>query len=466
MSGLPRTFDDSPFRAILENYTNIITSVTFEEAEETARMYARGNMLIPGRMKDKMFRESTFSAAVNKRINALLSRNMRVVPFSSRPRDKKFAKFVSERLSEMFPRTQLKELMKQLLTMNIMVGTLEWENMLPSVRAMHPQWLWNNPANYVWYYQTRNEGRPEVEFGDDKNLKDVGKADPYTYFYNKPYIQIKDKDPSWLLWSDWRPGSTDAPVCNLSTLWCYKQLVLQKLAEACKSYSSPIEKVIVPQSADGKKGRAFYNQYLELRDSKVIMVQRGPAAAGAEMENSYDVETIPMGNAVNDKMYLDTIDKIDDYYNIYFLGGNLSSNVNKGTGSRAAVQGHIDELREVITPGDASILSEFLREQVLMPLAAVWDPSEKTMAPYIEFDLYTLQGPTETINAMLQFATLASQLGQPGRIRNLAEVAAQWGIDWSETNGEQQKTAPQTKIATHTADNGTGEQDDDQADLD
>lgn len=427
----PRRRGENKF-PIWEAAVNVGMGLTFSSISAAIQQYSLGNFQAIGQVYENLFREESLRLAVKKRIDALLSCPINIIPASDEPNDVEFAEHVKEHWQTALPRQTITELFRQYLLLETCVGTIAWADGIPTVYSLHPGWLWNSPSSYKWFYQTYDTGRPTIQL----NEPDEGVIDS---MWNDTVKPIKtpltgESEAQWVFYSNWHRGYMGSPVCSLAPLIFHKQVTLSKWVEAAKNFSGPLQKVYVPESDDQEKKDAFWLSYLANMENKVVRLERGKPSIGDKDSTSYDVEITSMAGTINVDLYKEFIAWYERKVQIAFLHGNLSTEVAESGGNRAASETHLRVEKQLIVNDDAWF-NEFIRTQVLRKWAEEWSlGSIIPRLPTIQHDFSAISDPGERLDSLNKFATVIKSLAEVGyELEEVETLAAQSGIKIKKT---------------------------------
>jgi hypothetical protein len=142
----------------------------------------------------------------------------------------------------------------------------------------------------------------------------------------------------------------------------------------------------------------------------------------------YDVELLEP-TTVTWQGFQAALERDDRKIQVALLGGNLGAEVAKSGGNMGAAATHADELQK-LAGGDAQILGETLKEQLLRPFFELNFGPEKTKdmpTPY--WDTCPEEDCRSWTTAQGQLAVTIKTFGEAGyEIMNLGDVAKDFGL--------------------------------------
>jgi phage gp29-like protein/inorganic pyrophosphatase len=210
---------------------------------------------------------------------------------------------------------------------------------LPRLRPIHPQfiyWDWGYRAYRCNAFQEGTITLPDVmtnPYGDGKFFVWF----PFGYQYA------------------WR----QAMIKPLADLYMRRRWNARDWARYNEKHGSIVDIAYVPDDADEADKEAFFNDIVMRGADTAVMV---PRRDGQSKDSGYGLDTLePKGK--NWETFVDTQEKLDNSIAIMFWGQNLTTEIGKGAGSKAAEQGH-QKVAEIKSKEDAKLAVAY-RQQVL-----------------------------------------------------------------------------------------------------
>jgi len=455
-SALPIRYFNAPRRAVWQQYTQIGTEITIDYIDNAIQKFGEGDFQHIGILYENMFRDTTVQLAIQKRIDALLSCDIQVVAPTEDPDDVDFALYVQENFETAFPETQIEYLLSQWLLLNTAIGTIEWKAGTPTIKGLHPMWLYNYVHLYDrWTYQTRDDGRVTIDMNVDNDEK---LAPEQEQVENDSMSITSGKKDAWLFDSKWHRGSRTAPITALAHVWYKKRVAEMKWIEATQNFSAPIQVIHYPEDMPIEQQHELFDSYVDQVENKIVMVPTSKSSTGNE---GVSIELIPMASTVNPELYSGYIKYADQRFQIAFLHGSLSTEINSAGGNRAAAEVH-HAVEKQLTIKDAKWLNKFLKTQVLRLWAQQRYPTKQINLPDIKFDFSSGIEVDDRMDAIKQLTEVIDKSLVKYEIENLVETAAQYGIklkrvekineETTETSGTDEAESDSTDEREETTD--------------
>jgi phage gp29-like protein len=334
---------------------------------------------------DQMQRDDRVSAAIEQRINGVLSLPFVLEPHGDARRGKTVAKILEDQFSTIFPEDAQKEILFYVRGVGVCPVEVIWDTTggvwTPRVKVWHPEYLRYNQTMRTWYILTQN--------GEE---------------------EIKPDDQTWVLFAAsstraWMHGL----VRSLAIPWLLRSFSWRDWGRLSEVHGLPIRKAKVPPSNDPDKDpdrKAFLSQLINLAGETVILTPTGQT----KDDLAYDLELLESKQNTG-QLFEKLMNKAESSIAIRVLGQNLTSEVGGG-GSLAAAQVH-DTIRQDFIDADATILAINVRKGVLEPWAN-YNYGDKTLAPK---PVWITEAPEDEAatatnwNAALDAAAKARDLG-------------------------------------------------------
>jgi phage gp29-like protein len=236
---------------------------------------------------------------------------------------------------------------------------------MPRLIPIHPQfiyWDWGYRAYRCNAFQEGTFTLPDVmsnPYGDGKFFVWF----PFGYQYA------------------WR----QAMIKPLADLYLRRRWNARDWARYNEKHGSLVDIAYVPEDADEPDKEAFFNDIVMRGSDTAVMV---PRRDGQSKDSGYGLDMLePKGRSW--ETFVDTQEKLDNSVAIMFWGQNLTTEIGKGAGSKAAEQGH-QKVAEIKSKEDARLAAAY-RQQVLSWWAH-FNFGNADLAPRVR---YVVEPPTD-----------------------------------------------------------------------
>jgi hypothetical protein len=302
----------------------------------------RGQFALAAQLVDRMFWDDRIKGVSDTRFNALFGLPLTFEGNSTA------SKALEKNWKTMFPRSQLRQLMKWGIYLGVGIGQLLWDlkdgQQTPRLKVWHPQfayWRWDTRSFWV----SAMEGATEIVPGDKQ----------------------------WVLYTPYgeQLGWMDGLVRSLAIPFMARQWAYRDWARSSEVHGMPIRGAVVPAEAKREEKDKFASDLAALGRESVVQLPRVD-------ENEYfDLKLIEAA-ADSHKTFMELMNQCNSSIAITLLGQNLTTEIGKGDGSRAAAQVH-DNVRGDFLKQDAESTADCLKDQAIQPWAVLnfgIDPSQ------------------------------------------------------------------------------------------
>lgn len=327
----------------------------------------------------------------------------------------------------MAPYGELLRIDADLLVMGVAVFTLDWDTRpaakggqpdglwVPTVRALPTEFLRYDHSERCWKYQAQDAA---VKWDPSKGklpsvLEALGGAGELT---------VTPGDGKWGLVTLGQRGWLWGLIRGLAGLWFGKQETYCNWQRYNQKHGLPIVKALLPITGDADEKEDFVDDLGGIIREGIVGLPQDEEGYG------YNVELLEP-TTVTWQSFQAALERDDRKIQVSLLGGNLGAEVAKSGGNMGAAATHADELQK-LAGGDAQILGETLKEQLLRPFFELNFGVEKTKdlpTPY--WDTCPEDDCRSWTTAQGQLAVTIQTLGLAGyEVMNLGDVAADFGL--------------------------------------
>lgn len=351
----------------------------------------RGDMSLPTALMRSMMCDSSFVAAINKRVSGLLKSELTLIGDTPSPtsRDIVVKESITRYIFQILNESELEKIYRSWLNLGVGIGQLITQNIgglwVPKLMYLSPEWLRWDSYKECWMYATQ-DGERVVEPGDGQ----------------------------WFLLESWTPGETSGFIPQLGEVWAHKRYALRSWVDWVDNSGYPITKATFPAGSDPQVNEDFISDVATSREAKTIGCPEG-----------FDVELLGESAPGGYQGAKEIVEYVDRKYLVSILGGNLSSEITGG-GSYAAAVTH-SGIEMGIARRDSQFLSTVIRDQVLNP-AVQWNFPGADV-PWVSWKLEQQIDPTQRgaeLNAFAQFVSTMKSVGL--NIENLDEISQIFGV--------------------------------------
>jgi len=361
---------------------------------------AQGRMQNAGDLARTMETDEAYSAAMQRRVNGLIKSPYRIVPKNPDDDDCVRAAMLTENfIDKMLPYLELRRLVTWLHQLDVGVATLDWtidqdaDTWIPTLRCLNPRWIWYDISRNVWVH-TSYEGIRDINPGDGR----------------------------WVFGVDWMYGKPSGMVSALSEVWISKRYAFRDWNQWSDFYAWPFVKAKYPSggSETPEEKEAFVNDVASMYRTKVIGVATG------DDTNTYDVDTVVMSSGDAWHGFKERIEYVDRKYQIKWLGGNLSSEINQ-VGSFAASRTH-DGVEKELLEGDAKVLADIISTQIIKPFIIANGGREEHL-PTITWTIFDEEDAQSKASSIASFAKALTDFKTAGyEVDNIKQAAEAFGL--------------------------------------
>jgi uncharacterized protein DUF935 len=327
----------------------------------------------------------------------------------------------------MAPYGELLRIDADLLVMGVSVGTLDWDTRsaskggqsdglwVPTLRALPTEFLRYDHGERCWKYQAQEAARQwDPSKGKLPSMLegDLGSGE----------LQVKPGDGKWVLITLGQRGWLWGLVRGLAGLWYGKQETYCNWQRYNQKHGLPIVKAVLPIQGDADEKEDFVDDLGSVVREGIIGLPQDEEGYG------YDVELLEP-TTVTWQGFEAALARDDRKMQIALLGGNLGAEVAKSGGNMGAAETHSGELQK-LAAGDAQILGESLKEQLLRPFFTLnFGPEKCKDMPLPYWDTCPEEDCRSWTTAQGQLAVTIKTFGEAGyEIMNLGDVAADFGL--------------------------------------
>jgi Protein of unknown function (DUF935) len=347
--------------------------------------------------------DESYSAALNKRINALIRSDLSFEAYDVNEPGAQVAVDLCTRYSSvMMDESELQAALTDFGGEKLFFGKVDVKAvdglLLPCFRHLNPINLRFDQQEQRWIYRSAH--------GD---------------------MTVTPGDGCWVLITSWRPGYPVGFVSQLAEVWAYGTVAIRSWVDWCDNSGFPITKLKTPIDGDADQRAQFVNDVATLQQRKVIETPQDKDG------NGYDVEVIASTAAEGYAGLKELVEWKRLMFQIAILGGNLSSEISD-VGSHAAAETHMGVQRELVA-SDARLISSGLREQLLR-VAVEWNVGSFVEPPLMCWDVSPPQDPKARMEAINSFAQFLTTMASTGYIvDNVVELAESVGLQISAKPG-------------------------------
>jgi phage gp29-like protein len=335
-----------------------------------------GNFRQPALLADAVLRDDRISAVMDTRAGVIRGSDVEVKPANDSAKAEKVATILGGDeattgiFEDLLPAPQVADLLQYGWLNAIAVAEVVWTPdtdtgmWTPRLVPVHPQFVY-----WDWGY---NCYRLILADGII-SLPDV-MANPYS-------------DGKWFVWCPfgyqyaWRK----ALIKPLADLYLQRRWNARDWSRYNEKHGSPADIAYVPEDANEEDKEAYYQDVLNRGSDTAVMV---PRRDGQGKDDGYGLGLLEASSRTYQSFQLQQ-EKIDNSIAILFWGQNLTTEVQKGAGSKAAEQGH-QKVADIKTKDDAAIARVY-RQQVLSWWAH-HNFGDSALAPRVR---YVVEPPTD-----------------------------------------------------------------------
>jgi phage gp29-like protein len=371
------------------------------EVRQALRLHAEGDFSLSAQLVDTMGEDDELPGALEKRVDAVLGSDFRLEPVDA-PNPG-----LSERLAEqfgplwweMFPESELAELLRWKRMLGVGLAVLDWERggsrWAARLRVLHPQFLRRDEFNGRWLYSAR-EGVLEVTPGDGK----------------------------WILLVDGQRGWMHGAIRALAITWISKQLTIRDWNRYNERHGLPIIKGYAPAIADEADKDLFWEDLKQLAAETVVQLPTHLDDDGAK----FDLDLLEAKDQ-SWQAFEKHLERCDRKFQVYLLGGNLASEV-VDQGARATAETHRGVERSK-AKADAEKLSTDLRRQGLFPIVGYNVAAVAVdVIPWPKWDTEPVQDDKAEAESKEAFGKALKAIGDAGYdVENVDDLAKRYGLE-------------------------------------
>jgi phage gp29-like protein len=346
-----------------------------------------GNFMQAAQLVDAMGRDDRIAGVLATRVNGLLGLP---IDYDEAKRDRiRVAKALKDLRSQMLPRAQVRKVLRS----GIMLGAGLAENVWTRTEtSWTPRLKWWHPQFLQWRWDTRSYW---VQTMDGQ-------------------VEVTPGDGQWVIYAPYgeQLGQLDSMVRALAVPWLVRQWARRDWARYSEVHGMPIRKAKVPAKAEEEDKERFIDEIAQLAQECTIRLPQG-----SEPDQQFDLELLE-ASADSWEGFQALIEHTNSSIAITLLGQNLTTEIGKGDGSRAAAQVH-DNVRQDVVESDASSLDECLHEQTIRPWA-LYNFADADGAPIATFHT---EPPEDLAKKATTFQTLGNALTSFKGLRVPVDVA-------------------------------------------
>ncbi len=356
----------------------------------------RGLFQAPAQLCDAALRDDRAHGVLHTRLNGLLGTPIDFKPARDTARCRKIAEVTERCWPRMFPASELCDLHRWGLLLNLGVGQLLTTDdnglWLPRLQTWHPQW-----AYFDWNHRQYR----------------LATQDAGTVFLPKTDEQV-NSDGSWVVYTPYGfRGWMRAPIRALARLVLMRGWTYRDYARYCELRGNGIIKAKVPGAASVDQKDGFFQDLNNLGNEPVIEIvvdERGNTV--------WDVEIIE-AEANTYEGFEKFIAKIDASIAILLNGHNTTSEISQGGSYAAAKVG--EGVLAGIRRFDGETLGATLHQQVLYHFTQ-WnfgDGRDAAIPMYQTTPEGVDKGEAEALRTLADAAVKFRQAGAPVDLREL-----------------------------------------------
>lgn len=340
----------------------------------------------------KMQTDGIYSAALTKRVEALLRAEFKLLPADAN--ESESTQYVADSLLkvwfEYIPELTIVNLLESYLAVGVGLAYVTWYNQegvwLPQFEVCDTEFLTYDQNQQKWLFQA-SSGRIEINPGDG----------------------------NWVMLTNWLPGQIRGFAAQLGLSYLSKQFALKDWADGNSSHAERITVIQQVEDAVQDDDSDIEDIVAEAQASKldrVLYVGKDKSVTFEDSVSGYDASA-----------FSSLVDQTDKTYQQVILGQNLTSEVNGG--SYAATQIHAGvELNKI--KGDASILSTVLYNQFLIFWVDDNFGNYKELTPWPTWNLEDPEDLGELIGSYTAVDALCKSNGYI--VENLPELLEKFGF--------------------------------------
>lgn len=335
-----------------------------------------GNFRQSALLADAVLRDDRISAVMDTRAGVIRGADVEIKPADDSSKAEKVATILggdesqSGIFPDLLPSPQVADLLQYGWLNAIAVAEIVWTPdtdtgmWTPRLVPVHPQFVY-----WDWGYRCY---RLILEDGII-SLPDV-MANPYS-------------DGKWFVWCPfgyqyaWRK----ALIRPLADLYLQRRWNARDWSRYNEKHGSPADIAYVPEDAEEGDKEAYYQDVLNRGSDTAVMV---PRRDGQSKDDGYGLGLLEATARTYQSFQLQQ-EKIDNSIAILFWGQNLTTEVQKGAGSKAAENGH-QKVADIKTKDDAAIALAY-NQQVLSHWAH-FNFGDAALAPRVR---YVVEPPTD-----------------------------------------------------------------------
>lgn len=327
----------------------------------------------------------------------------------------------------MAPYGELLRIEADLLMMGVGIFTLDWDTRsakdggqpdglwVPTVRALPTEFLRYDHSERCWMYQCQEAARQ----WDPTKGKLPGVLESLA---GAGELRVTPGDGKWGLVALGQRGWLWGLIRGLAGLWFGKQETYCNWQRYNQKHGLPIVKAILPITGDADEKEDFVDELGSVVREGIVGLPQDEEGYG------YDVALLEP-TTVTWQGFQASLERDDRKIQVALLGGNLGAEVAKSGGNMGAAATHADELQK-LAGGDAQILGETLKEQLLRPFFTLnFGPEKCKDMPTPYWDTCPEEDCRSWTTAQGQLAVTIKTLGEAGyEVMNLGDVANDFGL--------------------------------------
>lgn len=414
---------------------NLKPTWTIGEVRSALRAHADGDFSLSAQLVDTMGEDDILPGLDEQRVDAVLSKDfdLEAVEFPNRQQSKRLVAQWGPLWWDMFPESEVGELLRWYLWLGVAIGVLDWERgssrWTPKLRVLHPQYLRWDDFRKTFVFNAK-QGQLDVTPGDG----------------------------TWVLLTRGQRSWMRGLVRPTGVPWLRKQLTLRDWQRYCYRHGLPIVKAMVPAVADDPDKEQFVEDVQQMGSEAVAML---PTHLD-ENDAKFDLDLLE----AKDQSYQGfekLVDREDRRFMILWRGANLGTEVVSDQGSKQAVGEHVGVAQEK-AEADGKRLSTDLRKQGLYPAIAMNVAGVSfDVIPWPKWDT---EPPTDTkaeAEDQKAFGEAVKAVQDAGfDVENIDELAEKHGLELKKR--ETPTGAPGVPVPGQTPPANDPEEDDDEDD--
>lgn len=375
---------------------------TVSEVRAALQQHADGNFSQSALLADSFGEDDVLPGVLEKRVDAVLGSDFALNPVDAP--NKQLSKRIVDQYGpvwwDMFPESELAELLSWYCMLGVAVAVLDWERggskWTARLRVLHPQFLRFDHFRNVWIYSAK-EGELVVTPGDGK----------------------------WILLTDGQRGYMRGAVRALAITWIAKQLTIRDWNRYNERHGLPIIKAFAPAIADDEDQEQFWSDVKAIQSETVAQLPTDLGDKGAR----FDLELLEAKDG-SWQSFKELLDRCDRRIMVHILGSNLATEVS-GAGSLAATKVHRGVEISKATAGGQKLSTE-IRQQGLFPIVSynLAGVSTIDVIPWPRWDTAPPEDDAANATAAETFGKALVQISLAGyQVKNLDALAERYGLE-------------------------------------